>query len=92
MADTMATTDSSSWDSLYVCLMISIALIIIRLSLRLFRRQSFTRGDYWCITCAVFIVARLVANHFLLVYGSTRSTLISSEFWINDVKLTRPQP
>jgi hypothetical protein len=73
MAGAMATKDPSSWDSLYVCLIFSIALIIIRLGLRLFRRQSFTRGDYWCMTAAVFILARLVANHFLLVYGSTRS-------------------
>jgi hypothetical protein len=80
--------DPSSWDSLYVCLVFSIALIILRLGLRCFRRQSFTRGDYWCMTAAVFTLARLVANHFLLVYGSTRSTPTFSECLLKRTILT----
>jgi hypothetical protein len=89
MAGTIATKDPGSWDSLYVCLIFSIALIITRLGLRLFRRQSFTRGDYWCMTTAVLILARLVANHFLLVYGSTRSTPTFPAYSVEYVKLTR---
>jgi hypothetical protein len=64
--------DTPSWISLYVCLILSIVFIVLRLSLRRLRAQSLTSGDYWCITTVVFILARLVTNHFLLVYGSTR--------------------
>jgi hypothetical protein len=87
MAGTAA-NDPRSWDSLYVCLILSIALIILRLGLRYFRRQSFTRGDCWCMTAAIFILARLVANHFLLVLGSTRSMLVFSDDQIKDFMLT----
>jgi hypothetical protein len=66
-------TDPESWVSLYVCLVLSILLIIARLFLRRWRQQGFTRGDYWCMLASVLILARLIANHYLLVYGSTRS-------------------
>lgn len=68
--------DLESWVSLYVCLVLSILLIIARLFLRRWRQQGFTRGDYWCMLAAVFILARLIGNHYLLVYGSTRSRTI----------------
>jgi hypothetical protein len=64
--------NTQSWVSLYVCLVLSIVLIILRLFLRRLRVQSLTSGDYWCIATVVFILARLIANHYLLVYGSTR--------------------
>lgn len=65
--------DLQSWISLYVCLVLSLLLIAVRLVLRRVRGQSFTRGDCWCLATAVFILARLISNHYLLVYGSTRS-------------------
>ncbi|KAF1920515.1 hypothetical protein BDU57DRAFT_17421 [Ampelomyces quisqualis] len=65
--------DSDSWVALYVCLILALTLIATRLFLRRLRHQSFSRGDYWCMAAAVFILTRLVANHFLLVYGSTRT-------------------
>ncbi|KAH7085524.1 hypothetical protein BKA63DRAFT_19450 [Paraphoma chrysanthemicola] len=65
--------DYVSWVSLYVCLVLSLLLIVVRLVLRRVRGQSFTRGDYWCLATAVFILIRLIANHYLLIYGSTRT-------------------
>jgi hypothetical protein len=62
-----------SWIALYVCLILSLVLILLRLCLRRLRQQSLTRGDYWCMAVAVFISARLVTNHYLLLFGSTRS-------------------
>ncbi|KAH7394025.1 hypothetical protein DE146DRAFT_115018 [Phaeosphaeria sp. MPI-PUGE-AT-0046c] len=67
------TTDLQSWVSLYVCLILSIILIAVRLFLRRWRQQAFTRGDYWCILAAIFVLGRLIGNHFLLLYGSTRT-------------------
>ncbi|KAH9879479.1 hypothetical protein IAQ61_001297 [Plenodomus lingam] len=64
--------DSQSTVSMWVCLMLSVALIFIRQVLRRVRGQSVTRGDYWCLSAAIFILGRLLANHFLLLYGSTR--------------------
>jgi hypothetical protein len=76
--------DTQSWISLYVCLILSVVFIIARLYLRRLRHQSFTHGDYWCIATAVFILARLVGNHVLLIYGSTRR-----EYHITaDIKMT----
>ncbi|KAF2847480.1 hypothetical protein T440DRAFT_491921 [Plenodomus tracheiphilus IPT5] len=62
---------------MWVCLMLSVALIALRQVLRKFRGQRTTPGDYWALSAAVFIVGRLLANHFLLLYGSTR--ILSSE-------------
>lgn len=67
--------DSQSLVSMWVCLILSIVFIAIRGLLRRLRGQSFTRGDYWCFSAAAFILGRLLANHFLLLYGSTRSRL-----------------
>jgi hypothetical protein len=67
---------NESWIALYVCLIVSLVLILLRLCLRRLRHQKLTRGDYWCVVVAVFILARLVANHFLLLFGSTRSKLV----------------
>ncbi|KAI8931531.1 hypothetical protein NX059_011188 [Plenodomus lindquistii] len=64
--------DFQSSVSMWVCLMLSIALIAIRQVLRRVRKQSFTRGDYWCLSAAFFILGRLLVNYFLLRYRSTR--------------------
>ncbi|CAO2652984.1 Nn.00g023950.m01.CDS01 [Neocucurbitaria sp. VM-36] len=69
--------DSQSSVPMWICLMLSVALIAARLALRRFRAQGFTRGDYWCLGAAVCIMGRLLANHFLLLYGSTR--ILSSQ-------------
>ncbi|KAF2827316.1 hypothetical protein CC86DRAFT_393481 [Ophiobolus disseminans] len=65
--------DIQSWVSLWVCLVLALVLIAIRLILRRFRGQAFTRGDSWCMVTAGFILARLISNHILLLYGSTRT-------------------
>ncbi|KAF1843520.1 uncharacterized protein K460DRAFT_378648 [Cucurbitaria berberidis CBS 394.84] len=62
---------------MWVCLVVSVALIVARLALRKVRGQKITHGDYWCLCAAVSIVGRLLANHFLLIYGSTR--ILSAE-------------
>jgi hypothetical protein len=67
------TNEAESWASLYVCLVLSLALILVRLFLRRWRQQTFTRGDYWCIATATLVLARLITNHYLLLYDSTRS-------------------
>ncbi|KAF1928247.1 uncharacterized protein M421DRAFT_157070 [Didymella exigua CBS 183.55] len=64
--------DPLSSISLWVCLLLSVALVVLRISFRLWRKQRLIRGDYWCLLAALFTVARLVANYYLLVYGSTR--------------------
>ncbi|KAF2024699.1 hypothetical protein EK21DRAFT_78130 [Setomelanomma holmii] len=71
--------DYQSWISLYVCLVLSMLLIVVRLILRKVRGQKFTGGDYWCIITFVFILTRLIANHYLLVYGSTRTMKTEAE-------------
>ncbi|KAJ4373451.1 hypothetical protein N0V86_007590 [Didymella sp. IMI 355093] len=65
-------TDPLSSIPMWVCLLLSVALIALRISFRLWRKQRLIRGDYWCLLAAVFTVARLVANYYLLIYGSTR--------------------
>lgn len=67
-----AVVDTQSSVSMWVCLMLSVGLIAVRLALRRLRRQNFTHGDYWCMVAVVPILGRLLANHFLLLYGSTR--------------------
>jgi hypothetical protein len=67
------TNNDESWISLYVCLLLSLALIFVRLFLRRWRQQTFTRGDYWCMVAGVLVLARLITNHYLLIYNSTRS-------------------
>lgn len=62
---------------MWVCLLLSVALIVVRIGFRLWRKQHLIRGDCWCLLAAAFTVARLAANYYLLVYGSTRSTLLS---------------
>lgn len=57
---------------MWVCLLLSVALIAIRIGFRLLKKQSLQRGDYWCMLAGFFTVARLAANYYLLVYGSTR--------------------
>lgn len=76
--------DSESTVSMWVCLMLAVALIAARLGLRRWRGQGFTRGDYWCLGAAVCILGRLLANHFLLLYGSTRGEfgLVGLESWV----------
>ncbi|KAL6705001.1 hypothetical protein ACN47E_007404 [Coniothyrium glycines] len=69
----MATPDLQSSVSMWVCLLLSVILVSVRLSLRRWRGQKFLRGDFWCVCAAVLIVARLVGNHLLVVYGSTRT-------------------
>lgn len=71
------TNEAESWISLYVCLVLSLALLLVRLALRRWRQQSFTRGDYWCMVTATLVLARLITNHYLLLYDSTRSKQIS---------------
>lgn len=68
----MATIDPQSTVSMWFCLLFSVILIVVRLGLRRWRRQRFLRGDFWCICAAILIVARLVGNHLLVLYGSTR--------------------
>ncbi|KAH3963916.1 hypothetical protein HBH70_223460 [Parastagonospora nodorum] len=71
----MATTivdELSAWVSHYLCLFLSLVLIIARLILRRKQQQTFTSGDYWCITAGFSILIRLVAHHYVLSYGSTR--------------------
>lgn len=59
--------------TLWVCLLLSVALLATRLLLRLFRRQKLTSGDYWCLNAAIFIVTRLTVDRLILIYGTTRS-------------------
>jgi hypothetical protein len=66
-------TDTLSAIPMWVCLLLSVALIAIRIGFRLWKKQRLISGDYWCLLAAAFIVARLVANYYLLIYGSTRS-------------------
>lgn len=68
----MATIDPQSTVSMWLCLSLSVGLVGVRLCLRRWRRQVFLRGDFWCVCAALLIVARLVGNHLLVVYGSTR--------------------
>ena len=65
--------DILSWASLWICLVLALVIIVVRIVLRRLRGQGFTPGDYWCMATAGFVLARLISNHFLLVYGSTRS-------------------
>ncbi|KAH7068445.1 hypothetical protein FB567DRAFT_457363 [Paraphoma chrysanthemicola] len=65
--------DVQSTVSMWVCLMLALVLIVTRLALRRWRKQGFTHGDGWCMCSAALIVARLVANHLLISYGSTRT-------------------
>ncbi|KAJ4411547.1 hypothetical protein N0V91_001332 [Didymella pomorum] len=57
---------------MWVCLLLSVTLIVVRIGFRLWRKQRLIRGDYWCLLAALFTIARLVGNYYLLVYGSTR--------------------
>jgi hypothetical protein len=79
-------TDELSAIPMWVCLLLSVALIAFRIGFRLWRTQRLIRGDYWCLLAAVFTVARLVANYYLLVYGSTR--ILSTE---RRVQLLEPE-
>lgn len=62
---------------MWVCLLLSVALIAVRVGFRLWKKQRLIRGDYWCLLAALFTVARLVANYYLLIYGSTRSRSVA---------------
>ncbi|OSS46882.1 hypothetical protein B5807_08996 [Epicoccum nigrum] len=68
----MSTVDQLSSIPMWICLLLSVALIATRIAARLWRKQCLIRGDYWCMLAVVFTVARLVANYYLLIYGSTR--------------------
>jgi hypothetical protein len=56
---------------LLVPMMLAIALIATRLTMRLSRRQRFNRGDYWCLVAAVLIAIRLYPTYLTIVIGST---------------------
>ena len=71
--------DVQSSVSMWVCLVLSIVLLVARGLLRRIRGQRFTPGDYWCFAAAVFILGRLLGNYYLLVYGSTRGELSAGE-------------
>ncbi|UPX19714.1 uncharacterized protein EKO05_0009968 [Ascochyta rabiei] len=70
-------TSPSSAISMWVCLLLAVALIALRIGLRLWRKQRLIRGDYWCLLAAVITITRLAANYFLLIYGSIR--ILSTE-------------
>ncbi|KAF2626693.1 hypothetical protein BU25DRAFT_343408 [Macroventuria anomochaeta] len=69
--------DPLSSISMWVCLLLSVALIVVRIGFRLWRKQRLIHGDYWCLLAALFTIMRLATNYYLLIYGSTR--IISAE-------------
>jgi hypothetical protein len=75
----MSTVDQLSSIPMWICLLLSVALIATRIAARLWRKQCLIRGDYWCMLAVVFTVARLVANYYLLIYGSTRGTYVTHD-------------
>ncbi|KAM0817900.1 hypothetical protein AB5N19_03707 [Seiridium cardinale] len=69
----MTSDDLGTMVSMWVCSTAALIFVATRIFLRLWSGQRFLKGDYWCMAAAVFITIRLVANHFLLLYGSTRT-------------------
>ncbi|KAH7394294.1 hypothetical protein BKA66DRAFT_411034 [Pyrenochaeta sp. MPI-SDFR-AT-0127] len=69
----MATNATSLW----VCNGISIFLFIVRLVLRKIRQQRFNAGDYWTMSAGVFLIARVVVSHYILLHGTT--TVLSNK-------------
>ncbi|KAH8649010.1 hypothetical protein BGZ61DRAFT_469630 [Ilyonectria robusta] len=64
----MAFTDPTS---LWVCNSLALILFISRLSLRKWRRQDFTKGDYWTMTAAVWVIVRMTISYPILKYGTS---------------------
>ncbi|KAH7303764.1 hypothetical protein B0I35DRAFT_364319 [Stachybotrys elegans] len=64
----MAFTDPTS---LWVCNSLALVLFITRLSLRKLRRQDFTKGDYWTMTVAVWVIVRMAISYPILKHGTS---------------------
>ncbi|KAH7073172.1 hypothetical protein FB567DRAFT_583856 [Paraphoma chrysanthemicola] len=57
--------------SLWICNGIAIALFIARIILRKVKKQAFNAGDYWTMGASVFLIARVVVSHYILLHGTT---------------------
>ncbi|KAM5386375.1 hypothetical protein ACJZ2D_000338 [Fusarium nematophilum] len=56
--------------SLWVYNSLALGLYILRLSVRKWKRQDFTNGDYWTVSATVWIIIRLGISHTTLKYGN----------------------
>ncbi|KAH7302939.1 hypothetical protein B0I35DRAFT_321850, partial [Stachybotrys elegans] len=60
---------------LWVCNSLALVLFISRLSLRKLRRQDFTKGDYWTMTVAVWVIVRMAISYPILKHGTSLGML-----------------
>ncbi|EPS38737.1 hypothetical protein H072_7535 [Dactylellina haptotyla CBS 200.50] len=56
--------------SLWICNSIAFCLFIFRLGFRKFRGEKWNLGDLWTALAAVFMMARVGCQHFILKYGT----------------------
>ncbi|KAF3171963.1 hypothetical protein TWF788_009572 [Orbilia oligospora] len=56
--------------SLWVCNGLAFLLFLLRLGFRKYRQEKFNLGDLWTALAAVFMIVRVVCQHFILKYGT----------------------
>ncbi|KAK6351495.1 hypothetical protein TWF718_004655 [Orbilia javanica] len=56
--------------SLWACNGIAFLLFMLRLGFRKYRQEKFNLGDLWTALAAVFMIVRVVCQHYILKYGT----------------------
>ncbi|EWC47184.1 hypothetical protein DRE_03553 [Drechslerella stenobrocha 248] len=57
---------------------LAVVLLLVRLGLRLWRKERWNHGDTWGVVSIVFIITRIVLSYLVLVWGSVM--LLSPEY------------
>ncbi|KAK6511252.1 hypothetical protein TWF481_000173 [Arthrobotrys musiformis] len=76
--------------SLFICTILSILILFLRIGLRLWHRESWNAGDTWSVIALAHIIARMVFSSYIMVWG-TSFALTAGEFKTHEQDMTPTQ-